>query len=398
MLSSIYSKNIRSILSKTIALVTGSRAEFGLLRILINEINLSFELNLKLLVTGTHLSKKHGETISEIYESGFKVDEKVFLDLDSDNTENISKASGLGINRFSEIYKKIKPDLLVVLGDRYEILSAVIPACFQRIPIAHIHGGEVTEGAIDEAIRHSITKFSHLHFVANEKYRKRVIQLGENPSRVFNFGGMSIDAIQSITFLNKKEIEEELKISFLDNSLLITFHPETLDIDKSSIQLRNLLRALTELSKTTLIFTMPNADPGSNAFMELINKFVSVTPNAYVFKSLGQKKYFSLVQYVDGVIGNSSSGITQIPYFKKATINIGDRQKGRMRADSIIDCNGSKSSISLAIQKIYTREFQLKVKNTVSPYGNAGCSKKIVEIIKLTDLSKLIKKSFYDLN
>ena len=198
--------------------------------------------------------------------------------------------------------------------------------------------------------------------------------------------------------MNKKEIEEELKISFLDKSLLITFHPETLNIKKSLIQLRNLLSALSKLSKTTLVFTLTNADPGSNALTDIINEFVSITPNAYAFKSLGQKKYFSLVQYVDGVIGNSSSGIAEIPYFKKATINIGDRQKGRLRADSIIDCDGSKISISQAIQKIYARKFQLKVKNTISPYGNGGCSKKIVEIIKLTDLSKLIKKSFYDLN
>ena len=385
-------------MSKTIAVVTGTRAEFGLLRNLIKEINLSSELDLKLLVTGTHLSKKFGETISEIYDSGFEVFEKVFLDLDCDNSENISKAFALGSRSFDEIYKEIEPDLLVVLGDRYEILSAVIPACFQRIPIAHIHGGELTEGAIDDAIRHSITKFSHLHFVANEEYRNRVVQLGENPSRVFNVGGMSIDAIQSISFLNKKEIEEELKIIFLEKSLLITFHPETLDTEKSSIQFENILSALSSLSKTTLVFTMPNADPGSHALIELINEFVSNKPNAYSFKSLGQKKYFSLVRFVDGVIGNSSSGIAEIPYFKKPTINIGDRQKGRLRADSIIDCENSEYSISKAIKKIYSKEFQEKVKKTISPYGNPGGSKKIVEIIKSTDLSKLIKKSFYDLN
>ena len=384
-------------MSKTIALLTGTRAEFGLLKNLIKEIDLSKEFDMKLLVTGSHLSKKHGETISEIIESGFKIHKKVFLNLECDNSEFIAKATATGIESFSKIFKELSPDLLIVLGDRYELLTAIIPACFERIPIAHLNGGEITEGAIDDVIRHAITKFSHLHFVANEEYRKRVIQLGENPATVFNVGGMSIDAINSISLLKKKEIEKLLNISLLNKSLLITYHPETLDVNKSISQFKSLLRSLEKLDDTTLIFTMPNADPGSDILFKLIREFVSSKSNRYVFNSLGQKKYFSLVNLVDGVIGNSSSGISEVPYFKKPTINIGDRQKGRLRAESILDCNHDEDSITSAIKKIYTKEFELKVSKSKCPYGYPGGSKKILDILKATDFKSLIKKSFYDL-
>ena len=339
------------------------------LKNLIKEIDLSKEFDMKLLVTGSHLSKKHGETISEIIESGFKIHKKVFLNLECDNSEFIAKATATGIESFSKIFKELSPDLLIVLGDRYELLTAIIPACFERIPIAHLNGGEITEGAIDDVIRHAITKFSHLHFVANEEYRKRVIQLGENPATVFNVGGMSIDAINSISLLKKKEIEKLLNISLLNKSLLITYHPETLDVNKSISQFKSLLRSLEKLDDTTLIFTMPNADPGSDILFKLIREFVSSKSNRYVFNSLGQKKYFSLVNLVDGVIGNSSSGISEVPYFKKPTINIGDRQKGRLRAESILDCNHDEDSITSAIKKIYTKEFELKVSKSKCPYG-----------------------------
>lgn len=384
-------------MSKTIAVITGTRAEFGLLKKLIKEIDLSKEFNVKLLVTGTHLSKKHGETINEIYDAGFKVFKKVFLDLSSDSPNKISEATSKGLFDFSNIFNDMKPDLVIILGDRYEILSAVISAFFHKIPIAHIHGGEVTEGAIDDSIRHSITKFSHIHFVANEQYKKRVIQLGEHPSRVFNVGGMSIDSINSISLMNKKEIEDELNISFLKKSFLITYHPETLDEQKSIIQLKNLLKTLRTLNDSTLIFTMPNADPGSQKIFNLIFKFVSDNSNAYAFESLGQRRYFSLVRLVDGVIGNSSSGIAEVPYFKKPTINIGNRQKGRLRADSIIDCDHREESISKAIKKIFTKEFQRKLSKTSSPYGSAGATNKILDILKTTDLNSLVNKSFFDL-
>ncbi len=380
-----------------ITIVTGTRAEFGLLKKLIKKINKDEQLNLSLSVTGSHLSSLHGETINEIINEGLKIDSKVDLNLKFDNPKNISSATANGIIGYSKIFSKFKPDLLIILGDRYEILAAVLAACFENIPIAHIHGGERTEGLIDESIRHAITKFSHLHFVACEIYRKRVIQLGENPKNVYNVGGLGVDAINELKLLNKSEIEKKLNIKFRNKNLLITYHPETLDNKLSIIGISELLKSLEKIKNTTLIFTLPNADQNNKIIIAKINSFVSNKSFAYAFSSLGQLNYFSLLKICDGVVGNSSSGLLEAPSFKKATINIGNRQKGRIKAKSVIDCEPDEKKISASIDEIYNKKFQNILKNIKSPYGEPGASDRIIDIIKKTELKSLIKKAFYDL-
>ncbi len=381
-----------------ICLVTGTRAEFGLLKNLIKKFNNDAEINLSLLVTGSHLSPFHRETINEIIEEGFEIKSKIYLELDSDTAQSISNATANGVKGFSEVFCQLKPNLLLVLGDRYEILSAVLPACFHNIPIAHIHGGERTEGLIDESIRHAITKFSHLHFVASEVYRKRVIQLGENPKRVFNVGGLGVDAINELILLNKNQLSDKLNISFSKRNLLVTYHPETLDNQLSKIGIDEILKSLNKIEETTLIFTLPNADQNNIYIVEKINEFVKNKNNSYSFNSLGQLNYFSLLKICDGIIGNSSSGLLEVPFFKKATINIGNRQKGRLKANSVIDCPSKENDILKSIDRIYSEDFKKILRKVKSPYGEPGAPDKILDTIKTTDFNNLIKKNFYDLN
>ena len=380
-----------------ICIVTGTRAEYSLLRKLIFDLNDDENFDTKLIVTGAHLSERYGHTINEIFADRIPIFKTIDLNLDSDTPYAISKATSKGMSEFACLYKYLNPDLLLVLGDRYELLSAVIPACFEKIPIAHIHGGELTEGLIDEAIRHSITKFSHLHFVAAEEYKKRVIQLGENPKNVFNVGGLGIDAINNTEKLSKFEIEEILDIKLLNKSLLITFHPVTLEKSERGDQINDLLEALNKLKDTTLIFTMPNADPGNNSIYEKIKSFTKQNHNSFLFKSLGRKIYFSLMRYVDAVVGNSSSGILEAPFFRKPTINIGIRQKGRLCAKSIINVNNNKNEIYNAINKIYNDEFLKSIPLKNSLFGEGGASLKILKILKNIDYDKILNKQFFDI-
>ena len=382
---------------RNISIITGSRAEFGLLKNLINKLTKDEYINLSLLVTGSHLSPNFGETIKEIIDNGLKISSKIDLNLKSDTPKDISEATANGIKGFSEIFLKSRPDLLIVLGDRYEIFSAILPACYANIPIAHIHGGERTEGAIDESIRHAITKFSQLHFVASEEYRNRVIQLGEHPKRVFNVGGLGIDAIGSINLLSRSEIIKNLKIKIRKKNLIVTYHPETLDKELSDMGIVELLNSLSKIKDATLIFTLPNADTNNKFIIQKIKNYVKNKENAYLFGSLGQLNYFSLLKICDGVIGNSSSGLLEVPYFKKATINIGLRQKGRLKAKSVVDCDPEEDQITKAIEKIYTNHFQKNLINVECPYGKAGATDKIINILKKTNFENLIKKSFYDL-
>ncbi len=383
---------------RKIAIVTGTRAEFGLLKNLIKKLTKINKIELSLLVTGSHLSAIHGETIKEILENGFEINGKINLNLKSDSPRDIAKATANGIEGFSKVFYKTRPNLLIVLGDRYEILSAVLPACYENIPIAHIHGGERTEGLIDESIRHSITKFSHIHFVASEEYRKRVIQLGENPKRVFKVGGLGIDAINEMKLLDKSEVIKNLEIKFRKKNLIVTYHPETLNKDSSKKGIEELLKSLENLKDTTLIFTLPNADPHNRFIIDKIKSFVLKNNNSYFFNSLGQLNYFSLLKICDGVIGNSSSGLLEVPFFKKATINIGNRQMGRLKAKSVIDCHPKEELISKSIQKIYSNEFKKNLINLKNPYGEPGATDKIIKILENTNFDELISKSFYDLN
>jgi GDP/UDP-N,N'-diacetylbacillosamine 2-epimerase (hydrolysing) len=292
---------------------------------------------------------------------------------------------------------ELQPDLIVVLGDRFEIFAAVSAALVARIPVAHLHGGEITEGAFDEGLRHSITKMSHLHFVAAEEYRKRVIQLGEQPERVFLVGGLGNDNINKLNLLEKQELERSLGFKLGKKNLMITFHPVTLEKNSSAQQMKELLDALATLKETKLIFTMPNSDTDSRIIFQMIENFVKDRQNTKAFISLGQVRYFSCIKYVDGVVGNSSSGLAEVPSFKKGTINIGDRQKGRLKAESVIDCEPNKISISNAIRLLYSNEFQKKLSKFKNPYGLEGANENIVNILQKISLDGILKKVFYNL-
>ena len=382
---------------KNICIVTGTRAEYGLLRWLMDGINKSTKLELQIIATGMHLSPEFGLTYKEIENDGFKIDRKVEMLVSSDSSNGIVKSMGLGMIGFTDALEDLNPDLLLVLGDRYEIFSAVATAMIFRIPVAHLHGGESTEGLIDEPIRHSITKMSHLHFVANTEYRKRVIQLGEQPDRIFLVGGLGIDNIVKLNLLGRKELEQALVFKLGLKNLMITFHPVTLENSTSEEQMQELLAALGKLKDTHLIFTMPNADTDGRILFRLIEDFVEKHPHSKAFTSLGQLRYLSCIQHIDGVVGNSSSGLAEVPSFKRGTINIGDRQRGRIKADSVIDCEPTRQSIGEALNKLYSTDFQRTLKTVINPYGTGGASEAIVKILEDISLDNILKKEFYDL-
>ena len=386
-------------MTRKICVVTGTRAEFGLLRWLMQKIQSDPELELQVIATGMHLSPEFGLTYREIEHAGFKISAKVEMLLSADTSTAVTKSMGLGLISFADAYDRLAPDLIVLLGDRFEIFAAAAAAMIARIPVAHLHGGETTEGAFDEAIRHSVTKMSHLHFVAAEDYRRRVIQLGENPERVFLVGGLGIDAINRITLLDRDTLEESLGFKLGLRNLLITFHPVTLDGRNSSTeQMAELLAALEELEDAHLLFTMPNADTAGRELAAMVNQFAESRQNVRVYTSLGQLLYLSCMKHVDVVVGNSSSGLAEAPSMGIATINIGDRQKGRLSASSVIDCEPTQQSISGALNAVFDPSFRSTLKSTNNPYGSGGASKKIIEIIKDYELQHLLKKSFFDVD
>lgn len=383
---------------KKICVVTGSRAEYGLLYWLMKEISEDKDFELQLIVTGMHLSSEFGLTYKDI-EKDFKIDKKIEMLVSSDTHIGVSKSMGLAQISFAETYEELQPDLLLVLGDRTEIFSAVVSAMISNIPIAHLHGGELTQGSIDEFIRHSITKMSHLHFAATEEYRKRVIQLGENPNRVFNVGSLGIENIKKYTLLNKEEFENSIDFKLNKKNILVTYHPETVESDNTNeIYFKELLDSLGELTDTNIIFTKANSDRGGRIINKMIDTFViKNSDNCVSFSSLGQLRYFSALQYVDIVLGNSSSGLIEVPSFKTATINIGDRQKGRVCAQSVINIEARKNLILKVIQKVYSKSFQNILLNCQNPYEKDNSAETILNIIKSSNLKNIIKKSFYDL-
>ncbi|MFX4267581.1 UDP-N-acetylglucosamine 2-epimerase [Aliarcobacter butzleri] len=382
---------------RKVCVVTGTRAEYGLLYWLLKEIEADKELEIQLIVTGMHLSPEFGLTYKEI-EKEFKIDKKIEMLLSSDTSVSISKSMGLAQISFAEAYDELKPDIVVVLGDRYEIFSATSAAMIARIPIVHLHGGETTEGAFDESIRHSITKMSHLHFTATEEYRNRVIQLGEHPSRIFNVGGMGIENIKRLKLLTKEEFENSIDFKLNKKNILVTFHPVTLENSTAQEQFQELLEVIDELEDTNIIFTKANSDTDGRIINQMIDDYVARNFHKSVrFTSLGQLRYLSALQYVDAMVGNSSSGLLEAPSFKIGTINIGDRQKGRIKADSVIDCSANKTDIEKAFEKLYSKEFQNSLINVQNPYGDGYASNKIIEEIKKVDLQNILKKSFYDL-
>ena len=380
-----------------VCVITGSRSEYGLLRLLMQGIDTDPNLTLQIIATGSHLSKDFGLTYQEIENDGFKIDCKIEIQKHSDSPPDIAETMGRGISGCGRAFEELQPDLIVLLGDRYEILAAAAAALVAKIPVAHIHGGEVTAGAFDDALRHSITKMSHIHFVATEKSRKRVIQLGEDPNSVFLVGGLGVDAIKNIELLKREELENKLGIKFLNKNLLVTFHPETLGSQAPEKQFEELLDALDFFEDTSLIFTMPNADTGGKKITKMIEEFVETHSNAYFYKSLGQQKYLSVIAQVDGVIGNSSSGLLEVPTFKKGTINIGNRQLGREQSLSVINCKPLMESIKLALEQLYSIDFGLIVSESINPYGEGGASLRILSIIQELSLVEITKKTFYDL-
>ena len=383
-------------MNRKICVITGSRAEYGLLRWVMQGIKDEPSLTLQIIATGMHLSAQFGNTYQEIEGDGFAIDRRVEMLTGSDTPVGIAESMGNGLGGIASALNELKPDLAVVLGDRFEIFSAVAAALVAQIPVAHIHGGELTEGNFDDALRHSITKMSHLHFVAAEQYRNRVIQMGETPDRVFNVGGLGVDNISRIGLISRSGLEQELKFTFQERNFIVTFHPVTLDPDFGVKQMRELLNALNSYPDVGLIFTMPNADNGGRSITKLIETFIESRTNAVSFASLGAKRYLSVMACVDGVIGNSSSGLLEAPSYRVGTVNIGDRQKGRLQAQSVISCNSNKIEIEDALSKLLSDDFRSMVQNVVSPFGASGASTKIVDYIKKAKLADLRVKEFFD--
>jgi GDP/UDP-N,N'-diacetylbacillosamine 2-epimerase (hydrolysing) len=384
-------------MNRKICVITGSRADYGLLKWVMQGIKDDPDLHLQIIATGMHLSPLFGLTYKAIEDDGFSIDVKLDNLGPTDSPLAISESMGLTLTGITSALEVLKPDLIVVLGDRFEIFASTAAALISRIPVAHLNGGEVTIGAMDESFRHSITKMSHLHFVATEEYKSRVIQLGENPSNVFLVGGTGIDNIVKFKLLSRDELENVLDIDLGKKSLLVTFHPATLSDGAPQQQIEELLSALSTLIDTTLIFTMPNADTGGHVIKKLIDEFVLVNKNAKAFASLGQVVYLSCLAQVDGVVGNSSSGLTEAPSFRKGTINIGERQLGRIQASSIINCGPNANEIKKAIEILYSEDFKTVLGNTKNPYGEGGASAKIVEILKACSLDGITRKAFHDL-
>lgn len=380
---------------RKICIFTGTRADYGLLKPLMVEIHKNTGLELQIVASGMHLSPEFGFTYKEIENDGFKINEKVEILLSSDTDTGVVKSTALGMIGYVESLNRLQPDLVVILGDRFEALAFAYASFVLKIPIAHISGGEITEGVIDDSIRHAITKFSHLHFVATDEYRKRVIQMGEEPDRVFNVGEIGLAGLKD-DLLTKDELESSLNFRFGKKNILVTYHPVTLN--KNNDDFKEILNALDELKNINIIFTKSNADSGGREINMMIDEFVRTHNNSISFISLGRRQYLSTIKYVDIVLGNSSSGIVEVPSFRKATINIGDRQRGRIKAKSIIDCETKKEDILRAIKQAYSTEFQEVLKTIKNPYEKENGLEEMLDIIKNVDLSKSIRKKFFNIN
>jgi len=377
-----------------ICVITGTRAEYGLLRPFMKQVVADAELDLQLLVTGMHLAPEFGETWKIIESDGFKIDAKVEMLLASDSATGVGKSTGLALMGCVTELERLAPDWVVVLGDRYEIFAAAAACVFLNIPIAHFHGGETTEGAFDECFRHSITKMSHLHFTATEEYRQRVIQLGEQPEHVFALGAPGLDAIAEIELLDRGAFEESIEFKLAAQNALVTYHPETLDEADPVEQFEEILSALDEFPELGIIFTYPNSDTGGRELIKRLEQYVAEnSERACGHVSLGQLRYYSALQHVDVVIGNSSSGLIEVPAFGIATVNIGGRQAGRTRGESVIDCPAKSNAVVAAIAKALTSKFE----RCSNPYGEKGAAKKALAHLKTTERSGILRKKFYDI-
>lgn len=381
---------------RKICVVTGSRAEYGILRNLMAAIKADPELQLQVIATNQHLSKLQGETYKEIERDGFTIDYKVYMADDEapDNANTTAKSISRGVSGFADAFDALHPDLLLILGDRYEMLAVASTALIYKIPIAHLHGGEITEGAFDDAIRHAISKMSHLHFTSTEAYRNRVIQLGEQPERVFNVGALGVENVMKNDFMSKEEIESSLNFQLTDKCLLCTYHPVTLSNMSSEVQVLNLLKALDYYKDYHIIFTYSNSDTNSQIIIKRIQEYVDRNKGRCMFiPSLGQRRYFSALKYMTAVLGNSSSGIIEVPSFGIPTLDIGDCQKGRIAADCVIHCGYSIEEIKEGLEKVVN----YPSKAIDNHYYKEGTCEAIFNIIKNYPLENLVQKSFYDL-
>lgn len=382
---------------KKISVLTATRAEYGLLKPIIEKL-LKAGFDVRVVVTGAHLSPAFGLTYREIEADGIAIDKKIDMLLTSDSPSAVSKSMGLAMIGFADYFQSLKPDALIVLGDRYETISVALAASNQRIPIIHLYGGETTEGAVDEAIRHAITKLSYLHFTSTEIYRRRVIQLGESPDRVFNVGAMGVENIMNESLMSKNEIEDSLKLSLDKPYAIATFHPVTLDDGNSINQSCELLEACKKFDDMIFIFTKANADAHGQSINQILEDYAAKSTNIFVFDSLGMICYLSALKYAAMVIGNSSSGLIEAPSFGIPTINIGSRQRGRLQASSVINCKAKEGSILEAIQLARSEAFITLSRTTKNPYGDGKTSALIVkEIAKVLSGDHLdLKKKFYD--
>ena len=385
-------------MNNRICIFTGTRAEFGLLKPLMDLIQTDPDLKLQIIASGSHLSHEFGETYKEIESEGFLIDEKVEMLMSSDTPVGVCKSMGLGFIGYSEALSRLNPDLLVVLGDRFEAFSLAASATICRIPIAHIHGGEITQGVYDEAFRHSITKMSHLHFTSTEEYRNRVIQLGEHPDHVFNVGAIGLENIRKLNLLKRKEIEKIMRFPLGEQSILVTFHPITLEENETKNHFQNLLDAIDTIPGLHVIFTKANADTEGRIINQMIDAYVSKTSQKSVsFTSMGQLSYLSAMKHVNAVVGNSSSGIIESPSLKTPTVNIGDRQKGRVQAQNIINCSANKEEIVLAVKKALSPNFRKSMEKIKNPYEKKYTAKNIIKIINKFNLNGILRKKFYDI-
>ena len=382
---------------RTICAITGTRADYGILVPVLQCIREETDWNLQVVATGAHLSPEFGNTYMEIVKDGFSVTDRVEMLLSSDTPVAVTKSIGLATIGFADVFERLGPDLILILGDRYEMLAAAQAALIAKIPIAHIAGGDVSEGAYDDAIRHSITKMAHVHFTTNEQSSRRVVQLGEHPERVHTVGSPAIDRILTLPKLSKEEIERQLPgYRFLEKNLLVTFHPATLDEISPAEQYAEVLRALAKLGpEVGIIFTYPNADTFGRELLRLTEAFVAEHPNTKAYPSLGQLRYFNAIRHVDAVVGNSSSGLYEVPSFGKPTVNIGNRQKGRLHAASVFHCQAEAEDVYRTIRQA----LETNVSNVLNPYGDGTSSARIVEILKRIENPKaLIQKSFYEVS
>ena len=377
---------------RKVAVVTGTRAEYGVLKNTMREIISDEELELQLIVTGTHLSENFGYTAYEIEKDGFSIDEKLHILMDSNSAANTAKEMGIAMMEFSGAFARLLPDIVLIVGDRYEIFAAAAAAMAMNIPIAHISGGEITEGAMDEQIRHAITKLSHIHFPGVEIYAENIRNMGEESWRVFNVGDPGIENIKLTTLLTKEELIKDLKVEVDEDTLLVTYHPVTLEIDDLERQIDNLISALSNINKK-MVITYPNADHGGKLIIDKLEEFKKNNSNVHLYKNLGSLRFLSVMNLCGTIVGNSSSSLIEAPFLKKPVVNIGNRQKGRLMADNIINCDYETFNIEEAIKRSLTQEFKNYVSSVESLYGEGNTSKEIVNVLRTIELgNKLLKK------